>query len=916
MWFFSKFIIAIFVSLLGLFVLFFTFFQWSSAKVTSILSSNTLSFSWVAVWSFDGEMYKESHDTSTTGDFFIERFSHLDSLYVESLLSYERKSTDELLLKNGRFVLDFRDVSKEHTFSWSWFFWNILGEGRVFIDTMEQDTVSIFSQSATVKISLLDLEWKTMTEMFLYPHMSFTFTPTRNQFVEKWDIVRMTSVHTLSYLHQSLFRKEWYETLTTYFQDTLFFSGVWKHIKYLEKLSSKQVKEISDIFVFHFPGEAYIEKYYSLFINQEKQKIYYKNKYLDSLIQILQGKNIDQNRQKLGDISRILSSFPEEKSDLEEIFQNLQFYYSYSYNDTPIDRKRFLFEMKNTSWDTQQYMSSLTLSGLYNTYDISWNYSYWFLEKFFSLYLSELWIDLKNQTTVTQKDRLYIDYFLFFLERIFLGWIQGNALWNDLQEENIFNIFSQYTQLSSIIYDLWDTKRKVTGLYIYVDILSGFEKYLFSSFFESQRGKNNVLIRKKGMSIDINQLTQVRWSIEILFDYYQKNKKFLDSENKRDAFIWKNLDSLQSIFDEYFSALENYDSYIFNYDETKKNLLSLQTGQSESLVFNEESIREYLSQFQWVSLSEATIRIPEWSSFAEIENLFINGSQLSFHITPLSAHLIDSLVIDGKNVYSAYKLDNIELDWEEKKKNASDKDRIRYDFSYFFINTFFSNNQEVSEIFEIADTSSQEDPVTVVFKRDKLLGEKWEFASLKNILPLEYKSIDVTENAGVYTIALKNTPLTLLYQDQNYSTQYIFDFSSFYRIDQNTHEFYDISLLAYKDFVQDSTLFNFDRTPIKIQGNISLKEFEWRMKDFIFSYNIFSRFYFSFESKISLENKKFEYILGQDVYTIEGKLWKKQVKMHISQSSITSLQVDGKEKIKTPLSLDSISKIQLLLLTK
>jgi len=219
---------------------------------------------------------------------------------------------------------------------------------------------------------------------------------------------------------------------------------------------------------------------------------------------------------------------------------------------------------------------------------------------------------------------------------------------------------------------------------------------------------------------------------------------------------------LKQKFQEYFLALENYDAYVYNYDETKKNLLSLQTGESQDLVFNQNVVRTYLSQFQGASIEAMQLNFLENPIEAEVSNYYINGKNFSFDLYPLSEYLIDNIKIDGKNISTSYKLNLIEADWEEKKSNSSQQEdeKTKYDFSYFFSNTFFAQSDNTVEIFEIGETV-EEDKVVVVFKRDKLLGKNGEFSSLQSFLPIDYDSLKVVPNGQVYDISIQNVPATL-----------------------------------------------------------------------------------------------------------------------------------------------------------
>jgi len=285
-------------------------------------------------------------------------------------------------------------------------------------------------------------------------------------------------------------------------------------------------------------------------------------------------------------------------------------------------------------------------------------------------------------------------------------------------------VFSDYSKLSTVVYSLGDDKRKITALYIYVDILSQLDSYVHDTFFEEKRGNNNILVRKNGVNISATDYENLTKQVAMIFDFYQRYKSKLDMATKRDTLIAKNLEILNQKFKEYFLALENYESYKYNYDETRKTLLTLQTGNNTNIVFDTESVTQYLSSFQGADTRSMKLDFHTDPLSVSVSSYYINGNNFSFDLFPLSEYLMENIVLNGKNVNASYKLNLIEADWEEKQLNVGiGGDTYKYDFTYFFLNTFFTQQVQQTEIFQ-KETPQQEDKVIVVFKRDKLLGDK------------------------------------------------------------------------------------------------------------------------------------------------------------------------------------------------
>jgi len=62
---------------------------------------------------------------------------------------------------------------------------NVVGQGTFYIDNSDPSRVKVFSQNASLVLDLQDKDGKSMTQVYLYPHMYFVFNPARNQFIAK-----------------------------------------------------------------------------------------------------------------------------------------------------------------------------------------------------------------------------------------------------------------------------------------------------------------------------------------------------------------------------------------------------------------------------------------------------------------------------------------------------------------------------------------------------------------------------------------------------------------------------------------------------------------------------------------------------------------------------------------------------------
>jgi len=97
--------------------------------------------------------------------------------------------------------------------------------------------------------------------------------------------------------------------------------------------------------------------------------------------------------------------------------QTLLYIYSYSYD---IKNISFVKDIQEILGQSNVSEASLYLTVLYNDYDFSGEYQYRDLRIFYTNHLQELGLDLGKQESFTVEKIQPLDYFVFFLEKIFL----------------------------------------------------------------------------------------------------------------------------------------------------------------------------------------------------------------------------------------------------------------------------------------------------------------------------------------------------------------------------------------------------------------------------------------------------------------------------------------------------------------
>ena len=246
---------------------------------------------------------------------------------------------------------------------------------------------------------------------------------------------------------------------------------------------------------------------------------------------------------------------------------------------------------------------------------------------------------------------------------------------------------------------------------------------------------------------------------------------------------------------------------------------------------------------------------------------------------------LENIMIDNDNSRFVYKLDLIELEWEEKYKTAGPDEKENYNFSRFFFIKFFSNDQKVVEEYIVTDTKENEDKIEIVFKRDRLLWTKWEFSRIQSILPLEYDDIRVERNKLLYDIFIENADLKITKATAWEGKDYKWYFSSQYMLSTSDHYFTGVKIKLY-DGIKGDEKFLFWDSEIHISGKVQLQDFTENIENMFQDMNLYTWIYNDIHSlypsvwiqiQYNIYNKKmtFKFDSGEKTFTIlvsEGKL--------------------------------------------
>lgn len=840
---------------------------------------------------------------SGTGWVSAYPISPYDVMYSQNK-NFSVLDTGTIQIQQWQFLIDVRDATQKYSVSHQYFDVNFVGFWEVFIDTTDPKNFTVLSLNNTLSLSLKDgaENSEKVTDVYLYPHMYIKFNPSRNKFLKNADLVRVSSVFSLDYFAPPVFYGEVTDNFGTVFQEVMAYQ------KEQIPQENKQLQKLDSLSSYNFPGSDMIDTYFNIFVNQTKKDMYYKNKAFNNLITLSQTYKRDQDLVSTTlESIELLKKSPENYKDIRETLDYMYNTILYSPSENMIYVKVNFTDLvgkingEEVPTDSNFFLSSFFLDSLYSTFDISGDFSYSSLLWFFNEYIQELGVDIKEQTGFTQNNRAYLEYLWFFVENIIISRFETSAEQQDSSDlldgnnlSDILRVMEWYITLSSIVYWNGGQTEAITLIYEYIDVLESVSDFLHYTFFEPERDKNGLLVRKTGASISNKNLTLLKKNITQIFDFYTQNNSYLDTSKQRDKFIARTYNSSMKEIPEYLFALENYENYVYTYDESKKNLLDLDTWilSNTKKTLSQDDFLSYMSQFKWVSVDGSQVEVFE--NYYRVSWVIINGTKFSFDMYPFSDYKIQNINMNDQKINGSYKLEVIKDDWKERSSWLSSEQREKYDFALFFTNTFFSEDDRERELFEVETQTGNEDKVIVVFKRDRLLWKKWEFSSLSDILKIDFNDVEVTPKGETYSISIENAELILNSVDeQGRTTPFDAKFTSDYLLTSDKHQFRNIYLRPELITV-NQRIFQLWDNSIKVIGSINLSDFRSEMQEIANIYPVIKYVYNFIERELWVSQLDIQYKVYNKKSTIKFDYNGKQVIITLWGNDIESVTYAGK----------------------
>jgi hypothetical protein len=810
--------------------------------------------------------------TSEMEGIFSQGVSDFNFFYSDNELDMNVFSSigwehDVNISRQWKYLSSFRSIGERSTFSGTGFVITQEGVWEIFFDTVSTPwKVFVYSINTPVTLSLMsDDSAEKYVDIHLTPHMYIEFKANRGRDLKNADRIRIGTVFKLGYLGAPGVYSEGEEYIKKYFEsEDDFLSTISSYIAISDQELHDLLYTFSQQSVSQMPGYDMIQRYITLFVNDEKKVVFYKNKVLEWYLKMLKIESMDKkiSIQTNKDLQKLKSLNLWAYNELTELQEKIiTALYASSEEQFTIPKLLFSFFLDEELIDESWYFPLYGFS-LFNIYDRSNTFSYELSRKFLQSF--PVYVESLNITDIELE--LRYDYFLYYLEKQLL------YLFNtDEASKNITSLivtFENYAN-TTLRHDDYSKVARVSRLFVFSDILKNIDTFLRSKYFLVERDQSGLLVLHPGNTMTVKNVIDLKTNIWLLYDTYDKDKKYLDDTSSRDVWIISNIIETRDKIDEYLLALANYEEYKTEYDISKTSLLSLDTfSQGDDNTPTLDKIRTYLWQFIWISSLEIPITIED-GIYYKIEKLNISGTEFSFHLFPSPEYKMTDIKIDGVKKPIQYKLWNIKQDWREQYKTAPDDQRHLFDFSRFFLLTFFQKDDINIEEF-ITTTNIQEDKTEIVFKKDILLWNPWEFTTLKDYLNIEYKDITLEKSGKNYKIFLGDIDFVVPIMKEGWENKiYRGILQSEYVLNSTDHYFKWVSLQIYRDHddIKKGMLFN-DK-PILIGWKIHITDMEDVLKALMQQVTFYTSIYGELNSIQGIQDISLQYMVFNDKLSIK-----------------------------------------------
>ncbi|MBS9775194.1 hypothetical protein KGV52_00610 [Candidatus Gracilibacteria bacterium] len=706
------------------------------------------------------------------------------------------------LPQNGSYLINIASLDKQYTITGKGYKFQIDKPINILVTGNEKQT-TILTFNAKLDVNLLDISDQSLaTVISLYPHEYFNFKPEHNNMMKKVDISRVQQISPIRYIDDRVanngsINQEFIQKIAKLNdEEKKNITGIFE-IFSQEQIHKKQALQtfLQQKFI-SISGQALTQKYFSLFLNPEKKKAYYKNKILTLFSELLQKQkgNIEKDFYKnkseiiIKNLKILAELNKKEEQELSKLLQEYLVDYLATHTKN-IEKRANIYQLFYKLNDKTQSIDTENLK----FYTEFFAYDMYNGENFYPI-VHEYTAKISRQS----QNRNDTGYLIHFLKQVLLGsfkQIQNG----DLDEmDQVLGIFNTYVKKSTNYYKAEDVENPVltgkmnqTGIKEYGLLLDEAGTSMRKTFFEEKRDDQNRLQKISDKGLSSKKIKIFEANLNALQYFYQKYNKGL--KNSRINILNRTrFSNAKKYFHEYLLALSDYDKYLNLYNKKAKTFFQNKNENKQVTELDADYVKNLFKNDSEINLSRAEIiskninyclnpasKKEDGEPYCyQINNAYIGNRFFNFILIPNEGNTVNYIYYipneNDKNFINAkFKIDQLKSD----EINRNDKNVISNKFKSLKPEKKYStdnngeNNLNIDDVFADEQKSHNrndaEQELLTTVKNTLLLGRRGTFSKVRSFMEVDFNDIDIkkSEKKEQYDIYLSNVNIN--FNDKN-----------------------------------------------------------------------------------------------------------------------------------------------------
>jgi hypothetical protein len=736
-----------------------------------------------------------------------------DLIVFPSSFPAPKLTEGKIEITRGIYLIGISDPFHEYSIHHAQFSVEHVANGTYVIDTTWSES-RIYSLTAFLRVSLL--HWtKVRTTVDVFPSEHFVYDPSLGDNYDWIDVFRVWQLARLELINYK--NKEDVARLGGSSDSIVEIIGEYE--KFLKKRTLLATEVVKKFTAKEDDWLVLLEKYGSFFINDAKRKVILQN----SLIWLAQSVILHDTAMCIDACLKNDSEVITHTKKVKERIESLMEIDSAAWENAKKVLRRYLSlaSMISTDRKVDYYTKggSILVSVYQNVFQKVWSKgAYRLLTELYSQYYFPKNPDISQANLQSHLEKSLKDYVVYLVNTKsmkedefiwFVYFLKEFLSTNREINSATVELFSQIVSISgSYVATIaeWDTRFQGLSVvyYTFSNIWNRLYENILSTYFTLKDEK--IYLKPEyvlGTEPNLPQglIAAVDKSLKA-FDAFNTTYGdfFVQSLNAGNSSI---IDS-KSLSENAFEKLRQLQSIVSDYQNYLVKA-SLKEGGEGTLsakvkeMHTPETVKTYFSQFQGLDMNSFTlVNDPKEDGFYRIA-VNINERRFRFAYLPETTVIREIVFVDLDNTFNqVFRSQTINLEQKKKAWGLSNRsmawkgDPKRFDFAYFFENTFFPQAaEEVVSATPEFETREEMSPEMKRFVNFELI--KKDFTYIEDVLPLGISNIHAKVENGAYVIKIYDAKMTAPSKTLSYNLK----ISSDYIYNSTTNAFSNMRATIY-----------------------------------------------------------------------------------------------------------------------